>query len=129
VYTYDNIISARGNTKQEDKEMIRFPEVIERENTITVDGYSDRKTFAGAVRDFGRYIEKHFRNGEGDAIISIVNDGIDEFNQVIVPAKESGNNGYFFEVDEVECASYIDEETDETKYGDGHFYLVMRFMK
>ena len=108
--------------------MIRFPGVIERENTITVDGYSDRKTFAGAVRDFGRYIEKHFHNGEGDAIISIVNDGIDEFNQVIVPAEESCG-GYFFEVEEVECASCIDEETDEMKYADGHFYLVMRFVK
>lgn len=109
--------------------MIRFPGVIERENTITVDGYSDRKTFAGAIRDFGRYIEKQYHNGEGDAIISILNDGIDEHNQIIVPAKEAGKYGYFFEVEEVECASDIDEETDEMKYADGHFYLVMRFVK
>jgi hypothetical protein len=108
--------------------MIIFAGSIERENTVTVDGYSDRKTISGAVKDFGRYIEKKYHNGEGQCIINIVKDGISETNNPFVSPKDSCG-GYFFEIEEVPCASRYDEETDEMEYKEANYYLCMRFVK
>ena len=91
--------------------MIIFADSIERTETITVDGYSDRKTISGAVKDFGRYIEKTYHNGEGNAIIVIAKDGINATNSPFA-SPEGSDGGYFFEVEEVSCASRYDESTD-----------------
>jgi hypothetical protein len=107
--------------------MIIFADSIERENTITVDGYSDRKTINGAVKDFGRYIEKKYHNGEGQTIIDIVNDGISETNSPFASA-QSSDGGYFFEIEEVPCASRYNE-IGEMEYKEANYYLVMRFVK
>lgn len=107
---------------------IIFPQKIERENAIIVDGYSDKKTLNGAIKDFGRFIENKFHNGEGQLLIDMVNDGIDETNTPFIPAKSS-DGGYFFEVEDVGCASKYDNITEEMEYKDANFYFVIRFLK
>lgn len=108
--------------------MIIYPAKIERENTVIVDGYSDRKTLNAAIKDFGRFIEKHFKNGEGQALIDMVNDGITEFNTPFVPAKDS-EGGYFFEMEEVSTASKYDEALETMDYREANYYFCMRFVK
>jgi hypothetical protein len=108
--------------------MIIFADAIEREHTITVDGYSDKKTVSGAVKDFGRYIEKRYHNGEGQAIIDIVKYGISETNSPFA-SPEGSDGGYFFEIEEVPGASRYDETTDDREYKEANYYLCMRFVK
>lgn len=107
---------------------IIFPEKIERESTIIVDGYSNKKTLNGAIKDIGRFIEKKFHNGEGQSLVDMVNDGIDEYNSPFIPAKMSGG-GYFFEMEEVGCASKFDPITDAMEYEEANYYFVIRFCK
>lgn len=107
---------------------IIFPEMIERENTITVDGYSNKKTLNAAIKDFGKYIENKFHNGEGQSLIDMVNDGINETNSPFIPASKS-EGGYFFEVENVGCASRCDNDTDEIEYKEANFYFVIRLVK
>lgn len=107
---------------------IIFPEKIERENTIILDGYSTKKTLEAAIKDFGRFIEKKFKNGEGDGLISMVNDGITDTNNPYVPANTS-EGGYFFEWEEVGCASKYDNLTDSMEYEDANYYFVIRMVK
>lgn len=107
--------------------MIIFPAKIERADTVIVDGYSDRKTFEGAVKDFGRFIEKKFKNGEGQALIDTIEDGISETNQIIFKA-ETSDGGYFFEVEEVPCASRYND-FNEMEYKEANYYICMRFIK
>ena len=103
---------------------IKFPGIIERKDHFIVDGYSDKKTEAGAIKDFGRFIEKKFNNGEGQALIDCVKFG----ESPVVPVSQAGG-GYFFEIEEVCGASQFNDETDEMEYADGNFYLVIKFFK
>lgn len=103
---------------------IKFPGVIERKDTCIVDGYSDRKTRNAAIKDFGKYIEKLYHNGEGQNLIDTVNFGEDPE----LPAAHS-DGGYFFEIEEVTGACSFNEETDEMEYADGHWYMTIRFIK
>lgn len=107
---------------------IIFPAKIERENTIIVDGYSDKKTLNAAIKDFGSFIEKRFKNGEGNALISAANDGLSETNTPYLPAEHS-EGGYFFEWQEVGCASKYDNLTDSMEYEDANYYFVIRMVK
>jgi len=107
---------------------IIFPEKIERENTIILDGYSNKKTLEAAIKDFGSFIEKKFHNGEGNSLISMVNDGITETNNPWVSASSS-EGGYFFEWEEVGCASKWDNITDSMEYQEASFYFVIRMCK
>lgn len=102
--------------------MMTYVGTIERENTITVDGYSSAKTLKGAIADFGRYIKKHIDKGEGESMI--------EYKEESLVAAKNSEGGYFLEVEDVPCASTINEETDEMEYKDGYnFYLVCRIVK
>ena len=107
---------------------IIFPEIIERESTVIVDGYSDRKSLEAAIKDFGRFVEKKFHNGEGMSVIGMVNDGISETNNPYVKASSS-EGGYFFEWEKVGCASKYDSTTETIDYKDANWYFVMRFVR
>ncbi len=107
---------------------IKFPQVVERKDTITVDGYSDRKHLEAAIKDFGKYIEKRFKNGEGGVLVSMVADGITDTNTPYTPASSSCG-GYFFEWEEVSCASMLNEDTGVMEYADGNYYFVIRMVK
>lgn len=102
--------------------MMTYTGVIERETTITVDGYSSAKTMKGAIADFGRYIKKHFSEGEGENLI--------EYKEECLLSANNSYGGYFLEVEEVPCASNWNEEKEEMEYKDGYYFcLVCRFVK
>lgn len=108
--------------------MIIFPAKTEREHTVIVDGYSDKKTLNAAIKDFGQFIERKFKNGEGQLLIDIVKDGITETNTPFIPARDS-EGGYFFEVDEVTVATRYDDVLEDIEYRDANYYFCMRFIK
>ena len=95
--------------------------IIDRENTVVIDGYSNRKTMLGAIKEFGRWIAKNVNKDEGTAIVESGIDGM-------LNAKDSCG-GYFLEAEEVPCATQWNEETEEMEYEEGRWYLCCRIVK
>jgi hypothetical protein len=95
--------------------------VIERKETVTIDGYSNRKTLLGAIKEFGRWIAKNVNEAEG---MSIVKYGVEA-----MLSAENSCGGYFLEAEEVSCASEWNEETEEMEYKEGRWYLCCRIVK
>lgn len=105
--------------------MTTYVEVIERETTITIDGYSSAKTLLGVMRDISRVVRKY---NEGEAEVYNVH-SVREAVELLIPAKES-YGGWYCEVEEVPCASIWNEEKDETEYREGYnYYFCTRFVK
>lgn len=100
---------------------MKFMGIIDRPNTVTIDGYSNRKTEATAIREFGRWIAKNANKEEGESIVEY---GLDS----LVSAKDSCG-GYFLEIEEVPGACDWDEEKEEMNYADARFYLCCRIVK
>lgn len=109
---------------------MKYTGIIERPNTITIDGYSNAKTIKGAISEMGRYIKKHISESEGNAIIDAKEEAIynpcNETNSYIFT---NDPNNYFFTIEEVPCASTLNEDTDEIEYSEGRFYMVVRIVK
>ena len=99
-----------------------FAGIIERDDSIIVDGYSNRKSIAAALKDMGRFIRDNLDKGEGECIIETP-------EEVRISAKEKREGCYFLEAEEVPCASNWNEETEEMEYADGRWYIVCRFIK
>lgn len=99
---------------------MKFVGVIERPETMTVDGYSNAKTANGAIAEFGRYIMKHFSESEGKALVDYKQECL------LSPQKDCE---YFLTIEEVGCASNWNEETEEMEHAEGNYYLCMRFYK
>lgn len=99
---------------------MKFVGVIERLETMTVDGYSNAKTIDGAIAEFGRYIVKHFSESEGKALID------NKSECLLAPQNDCE---YFLTIEEVPCASQWNEETEEMEYAEGNYYLCVRFIK
>lgn len=99
--------------------MMKYIGVIERPDTITIDGYSTAKTVNGAIVDFGRYITKYFSKSEGEALIQYKSECL------LVPQDD---NKYFLTTEKVPCASNWNEDTEEMEYTDGNYYLCIRFI-
>jgi hypothetical protein len=101
---------------------MKYIGVIERQKTMTVDGYSNAKTINGAIAEFGRYIMKHFSESEGSSLV--------EYKQeCLLDSKKCEDGGYYFVIEEVECATNWNENTNEMEYADGKWYLCIRFVK
>lgn len=102
--------------------MLAYVDAIVRENTITVDGYTTNKTERGVIKDAARAIEKYDKE-EAKALLSFLEWGI------FVKAANS-DGGYFFEYEEVPCATKYNEETDEAEYKERyHNYFCIRFVR
>lgn len=99
---------------------MKFVGVVERSETMTIDGYSNAKTINGAIAEFGRYIAKHFSESEGSALV--------EYKQECL-MNPSSDSDYYLTIEDVPSASNWNEETEEMEYADGNFYLCMRFVK
>lgn len=107
--------------------MLAYVGVIERENTITIDGYTSNKTERGVIKDVARAIEKYDK-GEADFLLEMLKMGIDECNNPFV--KNVDGNSYCFEYEEVPCATMYNEETDEVEYKEGYCnYFCIRLIK
>ena len=100
---------------------MKFAGIIERAETVTVDGYSNRKTAKAAIKEMGRYIRDNVNETEGNAII-------DYPEESLLSASES-YGGYFLEIEEVPCASQYNEDTDEVEYDEANYYIVCRIVK
>lgn len=98
-----------------------FVGIIERDDSIIVDGYSNRKSIAAALKDMGRFIRDNLDKGEGENII-------ENPEEVRISEREK-REGYFLEAEEVPCASNWNEETEEMEYAAGRWYIVCRFIK
>lgn len=97
--------------------MLAYVDVIERKDTITIDGYTSNKTEKGIIRDVARAIQP-YSESEAQALLDALKFGIDENNTPFVKSADSCG-GYFFEYEEVPCATKYNEETDEIEYKEG----------
>lgn len=80
------------------------------------------------ILDRARAIEKYDKE-EAKALLSFLEWGIDEYNTPFVKAANS-DGGYFFEYEEVPCATKYNEETDKAEYKEGyHNYFCIRFVR
>lgn len=114
--------------KQRRKKILAYVGAIVREDTITVDGYTTNKTERGIIKDAARAIEKYDKE-EAKALLSFLECRIDKYNTPFVKATHS-DGGYFFEYEEVSCATRYNEETDEVEYKEGyHNYFCIRFVR
>ena len=106
---------------------LHYVETIRRElengvAAVTIDGYTTRKTYLGAVHEIGKLVNE-IVPGEGDWMISVKTER--EARESLVKNSMDIYN-YCFELEEVCCASQFNEETDEMEYEEGHFYFMIR---
>lgn len=112
---------------------MKFVEVETRRGTINLDGYSDRKTLRGALKDLAREVAK-IDKGEADAITNYMDDTLTMVRDGMV--NEPGC--YYIEAQEVPGASRykfldgdennFDEDNIEIEYADACWYLYIRFI-
>lgn len=101
---------------------MKFVQIENRKGMINLDGYSDRKTLRGALRDLAREVAK-IDKGEADGITNYMADTL-----ALVREGMSNEPGcWYIEAQEVESACQWNEDTDEMEYADGHWYLYIRF--
>lgn len=102
--------------------MLIYPEIRKNDSFAVIDGYSNRKTITGAVNEMGRYIRDNVNKLEGETIL--------EYGKAsLIPHTPYNNDGYFFEIEDVPCASrLVDENSDEIEYTDANWYLVCRIV-
>lgn len=108
--------------------MLAYIGVIERKNSVTIDGYTSAKTVKGILKDISRAVEKYDK-GEAECLASFSKEYDEEFNNPFIDPSHS-DGGYFLTYEEVPCASQWDEEKEEMKYRAGfHHYFCIRIMK
>lgn len=108
--------------------MTTYVEVIEREDTITIDGYTSNKTERGIIKDVARVVSKYDQS-EANTLLDYLKMGLNEYNTPFAKASES-EGSYFFEYEEVPCATRYNEETDEMEYKEGYYnYFCIRIFK
>lgn len=108
--------------------MLAYVDVIEREETITIDGYTSNKTEKGIIKDVARVVRK-YSESEAQALLDVLKFGIDENNTPFIKAAGSCG-GYFFEYEEVPCAAKNNEKTGEVEYKEGYYnYFCIRIVK
>lgn len=98
-----------------------FTGIIERTNSVTIDGYSNRKTLTAAIKDMGRTVARLVDKSEGDFIVNYP-------EECLVSAKDSCG-GFFLEIEEAPCASNYNEETEEMEYAEANWYICCRVVK
>lgn len=109
--------------------MINFLGIIKREAkedysaTMTIDGYSTAKTILGVVRDIEREVAKIESIKNQSSWYSCTSKK--EAEELLLTANNS-YGGFYLEIEEVGCASQMNEDTDEMEYKDGNFYFCTR---
>lgn len=100
-----------------------FATAMIREDSVDIDGYSNKKTLKGALSDLAKAIEK-YNKGEADALRSSI-----KFNEIEQVNTVPEGGVYILEYEEVPSASQYNEETDEMEYAEGRWYVHTRFGK
>lgn len=108
--------------------MLAYVEAIEKQGTITIDGYTSNKTIRGIIKDVARVVEEYSKV-EADALRSYLSCKLDECNNLFLEPKYS-DGGYYFLAEEVPCATKYNEYKDEVEYKDGYNnYFCIRIVK
>ena len=106
--------------------MTTFTDIIDRQETLIIDGYSSAKTINGVMHDIARIMKKVLPN-EYDTFMTANKEEAENLLQCTLKDSEGG---FFVEVEEVSCASRINEDTDEMEYKDGYnYYFCTRVVK
>jgi hypothetical protein len=103
---------------------MKYTGIIKREATTTIDGYSNAKTIKGALNDMGKYIEKNIDAGEG-RLLQVANK--EEAYELLSIGNHDASN-WGIEVEEVGCATKIDEDGNIQEYSEANFYIMVRFV-
>ena len=111
---------------------MKFVEIETRHGMINLDGYSDRKTLRGALKDLAREVAK-IDKGEADSITCY----LDETVEMVQNGMINERGAYYLEAQEVPSASrykFLDGDKDnfdddnvEIEYAEGYWYLYIRF--
>ena len=111
---------------------MKFVEIQNRRGMINLDGYSDRKTLRGALRDLAREVAK-IDKGEAAGITNYM----DETLCIVREGMTNEPGCWYIEAQEVNGASrYIfldgdkdnyDDDNLEIEYADACWYLYIRF--
>lgn len=99
---------------------MKFVGVIDRERSMTIDGYSNCRTQLGAIREMGRLIAS-MGYEDGDFIV--------KYGKEALCPNSMDPDTYCLEVEEVPCACVWHEDTDEMEYAEGRWYVMCRFVK
>lgn len=68
--------------------MTTWVEVTERENTITIDGYTSNKTERGIIKDVARVVSKYDQS-EANTLLDYLKMGLNKYNTPFLKASES----------------------------------------
>lgn len=101
---------------------MKFAEVSIRHGMVNLDGYSDRKTLRGALKDLAREVAK-IDKGEAEAITNYMDENI----QIVKDGMTNEPGAWYIEAEEVDSACRFNEDTDEMEYAEGNWYLYIRF--
>lgn len=106
--------------------MTTFVGIINRPETLTIDGYSSAKTINGVMHDIARLMKSICSHEVQTFMTTGKQDAID----LLGCTPKCSEGGFFVEVKEVSCASQINEDTGEIEYKDGYnYYFCTRVVK
>lgn len=106
--------------------MTTFVGIIDRSETLTIDGYSSAKTINGVMHDIARLMKNIYPHEVQTFMTKGKQDAID----LLACTPKGSDGGFFVEVEEVSCASQINEDTDEMECKDGYnYYFCTRVVK
>lgn len=106
--------------------MTTFVGIIDRRGTLTIDGYSSAKTLNGVMHDIARLM----KNICPSEVQTFMTKDKQEAIDLLGCSHASSEGGFYIEVEDVGCASQINEDTDEMEYKDGYnYYFCTRVVK
>lgn len=100
---------------------MKFVGITEREGTVTIDGYSSRKSLEAAIKEMGRWIARNIDESEGNALV--------EYPIESLLKAEDSCGGFFLEAEEVGAASKWDDQTGEMMYLEANWYIICRIVR
>lgn len=96
--------------------MLHYVETRQGGSRIVIDGYSTCKYMTNAIKEIGKWIAENVDEDEGRMIVKYKKESL---------AKNAMNGEYFFEIEDVPCASSFNEEKDEMEYKEGNWYFCI----
>lgn len=96
-----HITSNHTTTKGDNTMMTAFVGAIEREDTITIDGYSNANSLRGVMNDISRVMAKY----EPNEIDTFAVSSNKEAEELLNCTPELSCGGFFVTVEDVPCAS------------------------
>ena len=106
--------------------MTTFVDIIDRQTTLIIDGYSSAKTINGVMHDIARIIKSICPH----EVQTFMTTGKQNAIDLLDCTPKGSEGGFFIQVEDVSCASRINEDTDEIEYKDGYnYYFCTRVVK